>query len=544
MSTAAAAGNEEGHGGRWLTLVAMTGALSMILLDSTVVGVALPTMQDDLGLSESGIQWVVNAYLLTLAAFMAVGGRLADMFDRTKIFSLGVIIFVLASASAGLAQNETMIIVSRAVQGVGGALMVPPSATLVMNAFPVNQRGRAMGVYAGVSLIFLSLGPLIGGLATEVSWRLVFWINLPLGIATLALTALARPDGRVAAGQRMDWPGAVTLVSGLVALVLGLMQGTDWGWTSPAVIALLTAAVVLLVAFILIEIRAEQPLIELRLFRDRNFVGDNVVLFFVQFGLMALVVFGAIYVQDLLGFTPIEAGLSLLPLTIPVLLVAPVSGLLYDHIGARAPAAIGGLVAGAGLIWCGAFLHDFEYVHLVPGYAAIGLGIGLLMSPTNTDALNAAPARLRGAASGVVQTGRQVGATVGLAVIGTVVASIQHHRLDEYLSGLGASQEQTDEIATALAQGSEEQAEVARSVPQAELDQVLEAARDAITDGIAAAYYIAGGAMLLAAVVAAVTLRRIAYHEDAAEAPHHPPLPHDPSHAARAAARAEASSPG
>ncbi len=532
----------ERHGGPWLTLIAMTGALSMILLDTTVVGVALPTMQDDLDLSQTGVQWVVNAYLLSLASFMAVGGRLADMFDRTKVFSLGVIIFVLASASAGLAQGETMIILSRAAQGLGGALMIPPSATLVMNAFPVARRGRAMGVYAGVSLIFLSLGPLVGGLATEVSWRIVFWINLPLGIATLIMTAVARPDGRVAAGQRMDWPGAATLVSGLVALVLGLMQSSAWGWSSPRVLALLAAAGILLSAFVLIELRAEQPLIELRLFRRGNFVGDNVVLFFVEFGLMALVVFGAIYVQDLLGFSPIEAGLSLLPLTIPVLLIAPVAGLLYDRVGARPLATIGCLVAGVGLLWCGAFLDDFDFARLVPGYAAIGIGIGLLMSPTNTDALNAAPAALRGAASGVVQAVRQVGSTVGLAIIGTVVASIQNNRLDSFLGGLGESSEQTHAIATSLAQSSGEQEEVAQAVPAAELPQVLEAARDAVTDGISAAYYIAGGITLLAGLVAALTLRRITYHEDAAAAPHHPPLPHDPTHAARVGGRAESAS--
>ena len=263
---------------KWWILIAMTGCLSMILIDETVVGVALPTIQRDLEISQEGLQWIVNAYLLALAAFVAIGGRLGEMFGQARMFMLGAAVFVAASAACGFAQSETWILAARAVQGIGAALMVPPSGAIVINTFAPEERGRAMGIYAGISMIFLSLGPLLGGVLTDlVSWRAVFFINLPMGIAIIALAYRVVPRDRPEEA-RMDWPGAAALVTGLTALVLALMQAQQWGWGSPATLGLLAAAAILLPLFVVVELRREQPIVQLRMFRSSNFSADNGVL--------------------------------------------------------------------------------------------------------------------------------------------------------------------------------------------------------------------------------------------------------------------------
>lgn len=326
---------------RWWILITMTGSLSMMLIDQTVVSVALPTMQRDLDLTTTGVQWVVNAYLLSIAVFVALGGRAGDILGNVRIFRLGALMFVVSSAACGFAQSETWIIVARALQGIGAAMMTPASGAIVINSFGPGERGRAMGVYAGVSMLFLALGPLIGGLLVQsVSWRAVFFVNLPVGIAMLALAQVTmRPDRPQ--GGRVDWVGAPLIVFGIGALVLALMQSRAWGWGSTAVIGLLVAAAVLIPATIAWELRQREPLVQLRLFANSNFRGDNVALAAIQFAITGVSVFGAIWVQDVLGFDAIEAGLSLLPLTIPLLLIAPRIGVVYDRIGPRLPVAAG-----------------------------------------------------------------------------------------------------------------------------------------------------------------------------------------------------------
>jgi EmrB/QacA subfamily drug resistance transporter len=495
---------------RWWILAAMTGTLSMMMLDSTVVRVALPSIQADLNLSQTELQWVVNAYLLALAAFVAVAGRISDMFNRVRVMIVGVAVFVFFSAMCGLAQSDAWLIGARALQGIGAALMIPPTATIVVNTFGVDERGKAMGIYAGISMIFLSLGPLIGGVFTEsLDWRWVFWINLPLGLVTIAMTLWTKPDGRVEGGQRLDWPGLITLVPGLTLLVLGFMESSNWGWGSAKTIGAIGVGTVLLVAFALIERRAASPLVELRLFGVRNFRGDTAVLFFAQFALMGLTIFGSIFTQDILGFTPIEAGLGLLPVTLP--------GRIYDRAGPRGLVTAGTLAAAIGFAVTAALLGEQDYWVLIPGYILIGAGIGLAMSPTNTDAMSAAPLKLRGQASGTIQTVRQVGGTLGIALLGTLVANIQNDKLSDLLLGLGESEAQVDSAERILAENPAGQAEITRGLSPAEAQQVADSSQEAITDGIAAAFWGAGGVMLIAAIVAFMVLRRMHYTDDAAE---------------------------
>src|ERR1700742_537745 len=244
---------------RWLILATMTGALSMVMIDQTVVSVALPTMQRDLGLSTTGVQWVVNAYLLLLAVLVALGGRIADLFGAERTFRAGASLFVLASALCGLAQNEAMIIASRGLQGVGAAMMTPSTGSVIVNTFDIRERGKAMGIYSGVSMVFLALGPLVGGLLTQsVSWRAVFFINLPIGVIIVTAAHFTLPHRALARVPRhaIDWTGIPLLVGGLGALVLGLMQGQTWGWGSPVVLVLFAVAAVLIPVFLWRERRA------------------------------------------------------------------------------------------------------------------------------------------------------------------------------------------------------------------------------------------------------------------------------------------------
>jgi EmrB/QacA subfamily drug resistance transporter len=405
----------------------MTGSLSMVMIDQTVVSVALPTMQRDLGLSSAGVQWVVNAYLLSLAVLVAFGGRLADLLGAERTFRAGTIVFVLASALCGFAQGEAWIIAARGLQGLGAAMMTPSTGAVIVNTFDPRERGKAMGIYTGISMVFLALGPLVGGLLTaNVTWRAVFYVNLPIGFAVIAaahftLPHRARP--RIPRGA-IDWTGIPLLMGGLGALVLGLMQGQTWGWGSPGVLTLLACAAVLIPVFLWWEGRAHAPLVQLSLYRIQNFGADSAILAGVQFALVGASVFGAVWSQQVLGFSVTHAGVAMLPLTLSLLVVAPLAGRIYDRLGPRPLLAEGSLLICAGLAWLAWHLPQRDYTVLIPGYIAMGAGIGLTISPGTTDALGAAAPGERSQASGIVQTVRQVGAAVGIAVLGAIVANV------------------------------------------------------------------------------------------------------------------------
>jgi len=362
-----------------------------------------------------------------------------------------------------------------------------------------------MGIYAGCSMISLALGPLLGGLLTqELSWRAVFWVNLPLGLSMLALAAVTLPADEPERGARMDWCGALTLVPGLVMIILALMQSQQWGWHSTATLALLAGGAVLIAAFALAELRRRWPLVQLALFRSRNFSADNAVLGLVHFALTGLTVFGAIYVQELLGFRPIAAGLSLLPVMVPLLLVSPLAGRIYDRAGPRALVSAGAALLGVGLLWTAALLGTLTYAWLLPAYVLTGIGIALVMTPALTDAMNAAPAAQRGQAQGVTQTLRQVGGTVGLAVMGTTVAIVQHGRLAGFARSAAVSAPDRAHFTAAVAAAQGDPAMLKGLPPE-----TLTALRESLLSGISSALYIGGGVVLAGAVLAWALLRHV-----------------------------------
>jgi EmrB/QacA subfamily drug resistance transporter len=407
---------------KWWTLGAMCFALFMIMLDNTVVNVALPSIQRDLHTSISGLEWTINGYTLSFAVLLATGGRLGDIFGRRRMFIGGVVLFTLASATAGLAPDSLSLVISRIVQGVGGAFMMPGTLSIITDAFPASERGKAIGTWAGVSALALAIGPVLGGFLTEqVTWRAIFFINIPVGVGTVLAALFAVRESRdETVGREVDYAGVAALTAGLTAFVLALVEGNSWGWSSPGIIALILGSVVLLAAFAAIERRVRAPMVEFALFANRTFIGAVSVAFIVTFAMLGMFFFLALYMQNILGYSPLEAGVRFLPTTLLIMVVAPIAGRLSDRFGPRWP-----IVAGLSLTTIALFMFTqigdaTTYSDLLPAFILMGGGVALTMSPMSTAAMNAVPTAKAGIASGVLSTFRMVGGSFGVAAIGAI----------------------------------------------------------------------------------------------------------------------------
>lgn len=423
---------------RWWTLGAMCFALFMIMLDNTVVNVALPSIQRDLHADLASLEWTVNAYTLSLAVLLVVGGRLGDIFGRRKIFLIGVSVFALSSAAIGLAPNDSALIFGRAIQGIGAAMMMPATLSIVTNAFPPHERGKALGTWAGVSALALAIGPVVGGFLTEqVSWRAIFFLNLPVAAAAITMTLFSTRESRdETVGRQIDYAGIVTLTVGLTALVLALIEGNRWGWGSPRIVGLFALAVVALAAFAAVETRVRTPMVDFGVFRSRQFAGASSVGFIVSFGMMAMFFFTALYMQNILGYSALQAGVRFLPTTLVLIVMGPIAGRLTDRIGPRPLLFAGMLITGGSQIWQSFLTSETGYGFLLPSFILMGVGMGLVMSPMTTAAMNAVDRSKAGVASGVLSMGRMVGSSLGVAIFGAVVASVGSAKLETSLPGL------------------------------------------------------------------------------------------------------------
>jgi EmrB/QacA subfamily drug resistance transporter len=425
---------------RWWTLGAMCFALFMLMLDNTVVNVALPSIQRSLHADLSSLEWTVNAYTLSLAVLLVTGGRIGDIFGRRRIFLIGVALFALSSAAIGFSPNDTALIVGRAIQGIGAALMMPATLSIVTNAFPPHERGKALGTWAGVSALALAIGPVVGGFLTEqVSWRAIFFLNLPVAAGAIAVTLFAAHESRdETVGRSIDIPGIAALTGGLTALVLALIEGNGWGWGSPRIVALLVVAVIGLAAFVPIELRSKNPMVDFSYFRSRSFLGANLVAFIVSFAMLAMFFFIALYMQNILHYSPLEAGVRFLPSTLVLIFMGPISGRLTDRIG-PVPLLVGGLTCTSGaLFWQSHLTIHTGYSLLLPAFVLMGFGMGLTMSPMTTAAMNAVDRTKAGVASGVLSMSRMVGGTFGVAVLGALVAVIGRAKIDDRLPGMSS----------------------------------------------------------------------------------------------------------
>jgi EmrB/QacA subfamily drug resistance transporter len=436
----------------WLVLVLVCLAQFMVILDATIVNVALPSIQADLGMSDSGLQWVVNAYALLFGGFLLLGGRAGDLIGRKRIFLAGVVLFTVASLLCGVAQSETMLIVMRGLQGLGAALVSPAALSIVTTTFAEGaERAKALGVWAAIAVGGGAVGLLLGGILVDtLSWPWIFFVNVPVGIGTFLLSLRFVPESKDEhAHKSFDLAGAFTVTGGLIALVYGIVRSAESGWGSAEVLGIMALAAVLLVAFVLIERRSVEPLVRLSIFSVRTVRGANVAMFVVAAGLFAMFFFNTLYVQRVLGFTPLESGLAFLPFTLGIIIGAGLSQPLVPKLGAREVPLIGSMLGAAGLLLFLRLTPDSSYLtDLLPGIMLASIGMGLVFVPITLIATSGVPASDAGLASGLFNTSQQIGGALGLAVLTTLATN----RTEDELSALGGEPSQAD-TAEALVSG-------------------------------------------------------------------------------------------
>jgi EmrB/QacA subfamily drug resistance transporter len=426
----AAYGQQQPDPMRWWTLGAVCVATFMLLLDITIVNVALPDIQRDLGASFQDLQWVVDAYALTLASFMLTAGSLADRLGRRRIFVVGLGLFTGASLLCGLSSSPTALNLSRALQGVGGAAMFATSLALLASAFQGRERGTALGIWGATTGGSVAVGPLVGGLLVEqVSWQSIFFVNLPIGLAAILVTLRTVRESRDPDPGPIDVPGLVTFSLGLFALVLALVRGNTEGWGSTKIVALLVASAVLLVLFLVVEARQERPMLDLTLFRKPAFVGVSIVALVLSASMFAMFLYLTLYLQNVLGYSPLEAGLRFLPITLLSFVCAAVSGNLTERVPTRLLLGVGlGLVAVGLLLMSGIGAHA-GWTHLLPGFLLAGAGIGLTNPAIASTAVGVVDPRRSGMAAGINNTFRQVGIATGIAGLGAIFQSAVASRI-------------------------------------------------------------------------------------------------------------------
>lgn len=412
-------------GRRWRALYVLCTGVLMIVLDTTIVTVALPTIQEDLGFSAGSLTWVLNAYMLVFGGFLLLGGRLGDLYGQRRLFLLGLAAFTLASLACGVAPTRTALIAARAVQGLGGAIVTAVALSLIMNLFTdANERAKALGIYGFVCAAGGSIGELLGGVVTsELGWPWIFLINLPIGIATyLACTRLLPRDGRAGSHRNLDAGGAITVTLGLMLAVYAVVGGNEAGWSSARTLGLLGAAVLLLGLFLVIESRVAVPLMPLRLFRLRNVAVSNVLAVLWAAGMFGWFVISALYMQYVLGYDPMQVGLAFLPAdVIMAVFSAGLSARLVIRHGVRLPAVVGLLIAALGLALFSLAPLDGAFVtHVLPGMVLLGVGAGLAFNPLLLAAMNDVEGSESGVASGLVNTAFMMGGALGLAVIASL----------------------------------------------------------------------------------------------------------------------------
>ncbi len=438
-----------------LILMAMIFAVSMTFIDQTIVSIAVPEIQKELGLSATGVQWAVNAYLLSLAAFFAFGGRLADTLGHRKMATLGVIIFAGASTMCGLTPKgslaEAWIVTFRAVQGLGGAIMFPAALAIVVQTFPMRERGKALATFFGIAGGLTAVGPILGGYLTQWTWRAIFWVNIPVAIIALVLIVVSKPVTSYQAA-RMDYRGLVLIASGVGLSVFGFQQSSIWGWGNPATGLCIAVGLVLLVVFALVELRTESPLMQVRIFRIRAFLFENLVLGVSMLAFVPVFFFASEYAQISLGKTASEAGLYLLYFFIGFVVAAQIGGRMLDRGGAKRPVVMGCVLAAVGFyLWAGKVtalsFHTQQWFVILAG-----AGMGFMLGPASTDAVNRASRLSYGEATGITQTVRNYAASLGLAILGTVLVTTMRSHLATSLAAQGVPAGQAAREASALAQ--------------------------------------------------------------------------------------------
>ncbi len=496
---------------RNLILAAMIFAVSMTFIDQTIVSIAVPQIQRELGLTSTGVQWAVNAYLLSLAALFAFGGRLADTVGHRKMVTLGVIVFAAASAMCGLTPKgslaEAWIVAFRVVQGAGGAIMFPAALAIVVQTFALRERGKALALFFGIAGGLTAIGPILGGYLTEWTWRAIFWVNIPVAIIALVLIVISKPATEHKPA-RMDYRGLVLIAAGVALSVFGFQQSSVWGWHNPAIAASIAVGLALLVVFYFVEKRTtESPLMRVSIFRIRPFLVENIVLGVSMLVFIPVFFFGSEYAQIALGKSSSQAGIILLFFFIGFVIAAQIGGRMLDRGGAKLPVVLGcGLAAAGFFLWAGKvtglnFSTQQWYIILA------GAGMGFMLGPASTDAVSRASRLSYGEATGITQTVRNYAASLGLAILGTILVTELRNRLATSLMSLGLSSGRASAEAATISQSRGGSGTVA-SIPHFyRLDFAY---------SVQTVFYVMAGIMAVAAIVGLLGLRAGAQKEAAA----------------------------
>jgi EmrB/QacA subfamily drug resistance transporter len=497
---------------KWWTLTAVCLGTLMLLLDITIVNVALPQIQSSLGASFSDVQWVVDAYALTLAALLLTTGSLADQYGRRRLYLIGLALFTGASVLCGAAQSPLMLELSRGAQGVGGAAMFSVSLALLATAFRGKDRGVAFGIWGALTGIAVAVGPVVGGvLVSGLSWRWIFFVNVPVGIAAMVLTALKVAESREKQARRPDWAGFVTFSAALAALVYGLIESGRVGFSDSKVIACFAASGVLLVAFVAVEMRSRHPMFDLGLFRLPTFVGGDITAFAMSAGMFSMLLYLVLYLQDVLEYSALQTGVRLLLLSGGLLVASAVSGRLSVKVPIRALIGPGLALIAVGLLLMRGLSATSTWTHLIPGLIVGGIGVGLVNPPLASTAVGVVEPRRAGMASGINSTFRQVGIATGIALLGTLFAN----RITSAVASLSAPTPlagRSAEISTALRNGDAKS--LFATTPPQQRGQLTLIARGAFTTGLNEILLVGAVACFVAAVLAVVLIRTKDFHTE------------------------------
>ena len=470
---------------KWWTLIAVSVATFMLLLDITVVNVALPSIRDDLGGSFSDLQWVVDAYALTLAALVLTAGSLADRLGRRRLFTWGLATFSGASLLCALAPDPTFLNAARALQGIGGAVMFAVSLALLAQEFPAGrERANAMGIYGASIGVAVAVGPLVGGALTEgLGWRSIFYLNVPIGLAAIAVTYAKLRESRDPNATRVDWAGVATFSAALFMFVLALVRGNDEGWGSTLIISLFAGSAALMTAFVAVESRVSEPMLPLGLFRRPSFTGVQLAAFAISAAAFALFLYIGLYLQNYLGYTPLQAGLRYLPITLAAFLLSPVAAALLIPGPRPGPAKRRPCPVGPGTAADVRNQRRSEWTTLLGGFLVLGAGVGLLNPVIGDVALSVVPKERSGMAAGINDTFRQVGVAVGVAVWGAIFVAQGAAKVSDLTAGTAsASGDHPRQLVEAASSGSLNQALAA--VPQHAQPAIEHAAREGFLAGM------------------------------------------------------------
>ena len=511
-----------------LVLTAMIFAVAMTFIDQTIVAIAIPELQKDLSLSSTGVQWIVNGYLLALAALFAFGGRLADIAGHRRMVVIGVVGFAVSSALCGATPTgdlaEAWIIFFRVVQGAFAAVMFPAALAIVVGAFPVEERGKAMAAFFGITGVLTGVGPFAGGYLTEITWRAIFWVNVPVAVIALILIAWAKPsDERHPAP--LDLRGTVLVSAGMALAVLGLQQSSTWGWGDPLTWACILAGIALLAAFVLFQLRTPNPLIQVRIFRRRGFAVDNALLFLMSMAFVPLFFFASLYAQIALGQDASEAGLYLLIFFAGFGTASQFGGRILDSRGARPSVVPGAILAAAGFALWAWRMPDLDLNNQWYFIVLAGAGIGLMLGPASTDAVNQAPRTSYGEVTGITQTARNFGASLGLALLGTVLVLANRSNIESSLAEAGVPKAQADRVADAVSHAGSGSGGEFTKRSGARARELFETVQLDYALSMRTVFYVMAGIMVVAFVVAVLGMPRGSGRPDAEPSDAEPAIP-------------------